>query len=872
MRSFFILILLCIATSDLFAQSHGIVSGKIKDSKNLQAIEGSIISVMNLQDSTIRGGMTDKNGSFTIKNLAPAHYKLFASFFGYKNTTQTFTLTKEKPEHNLGDILLDSLMISLNEVTIIAEAPPIILKKDTVEFNAGSFKTPEHAVIEDVIKQLPGIEVDKDGSITTQGQKVTTVLVDGKPFFGNDLKMATKNLPAGIINKVQVIQIDPEKSENGLTGVIINLTVKKDKKKGIFGNTSAGVGTNNQYKGNLNVNRFNNEQQLSLMSSANSTDNEGGVSKIYTAAINFNNPIGKKASLSFSYQLNLNNGESLSRLYRNTTLQEGSLLYSDRSTNSTNSQNHGVNLEFEYKINPSSKLRVAPRINYRTSSNRSSNIFESLNNDQKVNDGDRSSGSDTKSPDFINTINYSKRFKNSQRHLMLLVTNSFRSNNQDGLNYSLSNYYLNEALQQTVINQKKVNNTSSSSNAVNIAYSEPVFKNLSIKLMYDFNSGIENSSRNTYDFNELSNEFDKENSLLSNVYRNRTNYNRLGLSLNSKRESATKMDYSVGVSVQKTDLRGKSLSKDSVYTQNKFSIIPQASLNYSISKNKSFGANYKGDIRQPAISDLQAVPDNSNPLYIRMGNPNLQPEFNNSIGFNFRSFNPASNQSMFANLNFTTVLNQITYSNIFDATTGKQISKPENVSGNYNLNLFVNWGLPYKKIQFKPGLNTAISKSISNINGVLSATINGRYGLLYGMNYRYNNKIDLLLNCNANYNNVSHADPRLKDAKYFNLSSNFNCSYFLPGNFTLSSDLTYTKNTSQIQSAKQGVTLLNASLNKEFLKGKKAKLSLEAFDLLNQNTNTSRSITNNQIEDRLSNTVRQYFMLSFTYRLLSFKG
>ncbi|UKJ08603.1 outer membrane beta-barrel protein [Solitalea lacus] len=870
--SLFVLVSTCIlSTYETHAQHRGVISGIVKEAKTQQVVESAAVSIMNTQDSTVRGTFSDKDGLYTIKNLPLGNYKLYCNFFGYKTMSRSFSITKEKLEHKQ-DLLLDSAIISLNEITVVAEAPPVVLKKDTVEYNASSFKTKDYAPVEELIKQLPGVDVGKDGSITTQGQKVTAVLVDGKPFFIRDPKIATQSLPANIINKVQVITVDPEKSENGQSGLIINLTVKKDKKKGTFGNLSAGAGSNNQYKGNLSLHRFNNEQQFSLLSTANNVSSEGGISNTYSVGLNINTPLSSKTSLSLGYLYNSMDNNRSSQLYRSTLLSSGSLFYSDRSTNNSSNQNHSINLNFEYQINTFSKINIAPSISFRKSNSLSSSLFESSNTEGKINDGNRSINSGMKTPDFSNNINYSTRFKNKRRRLNLNIRNSYNSNEQTGLNYSLSNYYSSGSLKQTLINQKNADNSSSTNHSINMLYTEPISQNHSLKFAYDFNNSIENSSRNTYDYNELNNEFDLTNGLMSNEYRNRTNYNRVGISFNSTRNSLNNpMEYSAGVSIQKTDLKGKSLTKDSTYTQNRISIFPQASLNYKISKNESIGSDYRGDIRQPSISELQPTPDNSNPLYIRMGNPNLQPEFNNMLSINYRNFDPTSNQSLFANLSFSTIFNKITYNSLLDINTGKQLSKPENVSGNYNFNFNVNMGVPIKNLKTKPGINAQLNRNTTYINGSKTTTLKSGFGILYNINYRYKDYLDLNMNCNANYSNLQYDQPGLKDANYINFSSSVNVSYYLPMNFALNTDLTYSKNANQIQTAKKSVTLLNAGIYKEFLKGKQAKLSIDAYDLLKQNTSINRTITNNQIEDRQSNNLQQYFMLSFTYRLNKFK-
>eukprot|EP01118_Nematostelium_gracile_P012406 TRINITY_DN4528_c0_g6_i1.p1 TRINITY_DN4528_c0_g6~~TRINITY_DN4528_c0_g6_i1.p1 ORF type:complete len:286 (+),score=61.13 TRINITY_DN4528_c0_g6_i1:23-859(+) len=263
----FLLIGFCARAQDKI----GSVTGKISNAKDQSAVEYATVAVRSLKDSSVVGTTTtNAQGVFTIKGLAPGAYRLYVAYLGLKNTNKEFTVTPAVSTVNIGTLAMADDGLNLNTVEIKGDAPPVIVKKDTLEFNASSFKVRENAVVEDVLKKVPGMEVDKDGSVKAQGERITRVKVDGKEFFGNDPLLATKNLPADMIDKIQVI--DQLSDQAQFTGIddgnrekIINITTRKDKKKGFFGNSSVGYGTDDRYDANINVNKFNGDQQMSVI-------------------------------------------------------------------------------------------------------------------------------------------------------------------------------------------------------------------------------------------------------------------------------------------------------------------------------------------------------------------------------------------------------------------------------------------------------------------------------------------------------------------------------------------------------------------------------------------------------------------------------
>ncbi|MCO4291562.1 TonB-dependent receptor family protein [Solitalea sp. MAHUQ-68] len=869
MRFLYLFCLLGILGINVNAQSvkRGAVKGKITSAVvQNETLEGAIISVINLQDSVVAGNaFSDKNGLYEIKGLALGKYKMAVSLYSFKTATHYFSITSEQPLYQMADIKLDSMSYSLKEVEVVAEAVPVRLKKDTVEFNASSFKTRENAVVEDLLKKLPGVEVQADGSLSAHGQKVTRILVNGKPFFGNDLKMATQNLPSNIVDKIQVIdrKTEREDADDNETDKVINITIRKDKRKGLFGKTSGGGGNDERHEANLNLNRFNDDQQISI----NTSSRNNLISNTLSAGLNFSDQLGPKLSFSGSYTFNQSKNENESLLKRNILIQEQSVYYLDQSEGQNKNTGHGLGLQLIYKFDPSSNLTISPSLNFQENRSQSANRFESTNSMmEKINDGNRSTEMLSRSPNITNSLSYEKKFAEKGRALELTINNKFDETDGSNLNSSFSAFYQNEPVQNS-FDQQKLNDNSSQNHNISLNYTEPIpkLKGKLIEFSYQYGNRIENSSANTFDYNELTDAYDQQNELLSNVYRNHTISNKYGIRLKSK---TSNINYSVGLSLRQNDLRGKSITKDSLYRQQTLSIVPSALFDYKVSKTARLNISYTGNLRQPDIKDLQPVPDNSNPLYIRLGNPNLSPEFSNSLNLRYNSYITGT----YISINGTTTANKITYNSFFDVATGKQTSRPENVSGNYQIMGNVTFGIPINgmKSSLKPKLNATTSRNITFINGNKVSTYAHVLGTGLSLNYNWQEILELNLSSDFRYNQTNYDNPSLKNLNYVTANSSMKLSCYMPKNFVLSSSLGFNTNAGRVQNAKRNATMLDMGIYKEFLKNKKARITLQGFDLLNQSSSITRTVTDNTIEDRQTKVLKRYFLLTFSWQFNKF--
>jgi hypothetical protein len=427
MRLFLPVFLLLISMTAAVAQSQ--LRGSVVDSTTRKPLMEATVSLLSIRDSSVVTFMiTNGDGEFTFKNVAAGRYRILITYVGYHNKSKRVSITADKPNTDAGTFELVTQAFNLNEVVVKQEGPPIVMKNDTVEFNAGAFKTQPNAMVENMLKKLPGVEVDRDGTIKAQGQEVKKVLVDGKPFFGDDPKMATRNLPADIIDKIQLYDQQSDQSQfsgidDGDRNKTINLVTKKDKRKGYFGQQSVGAGPNEtnddvRYAARLNLNRFNGDQQISLIGQANNINqqsftgqnifgggaglganfgggaggrggggggNNGGnsnsITRTLAGGLNYRDEFGKKADIAASYFLNDLNTVTDQQSRRQYALPDTSYQVNQNSMSRNKVTSHRFNMRFNYKLDSLTTLRITPGFTVQNSEYQSINQSQTLTND-----------------------------------------------------------------------------------------------------------------------------------------------------------------------------------------------------------------------------------------------------------------------------------------------------------------------------------------------------------------------------------------------------------------------------------------------------------------------------------------------------------
>jgi len=766
--------------------------------------------------------MTGNDGRFEVKGLADGDYRLLITHVNYHNSNKYFTIKESTRNLDLGNLAISDKTKVLEEVVLAAEAPPVTLINDTIQYNAGSFKVQPNASVEDLLKKLPGVKVEKDGTIKAQGEKVQKVLVDGKEFFGNDPKIATKNLPADAIDKVQVY--DKQSDQAQLTGFedgnyekTINLKLKKDKKKGVFGKVNAGGGTRERYEGKFNVNSFKGARQMSAIGMANNDNGEGftfmdilnftgelsrmqrggggninismtgdqaaamgvsnvggknGITTALGGGLNYNNIIGKKLDLQSNYFYNRMNPVQESHIQRQYLLPGTSYYipgtsYYNQDTYADNlSNNHRLNFNLLWQVDSLNSIRFTPSLSLQQTNNRSQSVYQTLSALKNLtNDGNSDNASSSEGYSFRNEITWRKKFARKGRTFSLSLQTSLNDSKGDGSLQSINRFYDPNGvlLKRDTLNQQSENNAQLKAYNARAVYTEPLGKRSLLELSLGKSNSRNNSEKLTYDYNNGNGKYDRINNQLSNDFSNDYGFTNAGIRIRTQKK---KYSYSFGAAWQQAELQGTITNgnKDSVISQTFRNILPNARFQYNFSRFKSISLTYGTSTNQPSMQQLQPVPDNSNPLNIREGNPDLKQEYTQTLQGHLNLLSPFRNKNFFMFFTLQATKNKIVNYDSISLQNGVRTSKPVNVNGVYNINGNMSYSMPVKFLKGSVELSagggyTRNKLLINDISG--KAVLNDIRTVTVGPDLRFDlsptDKLNLGFGAGINYNRSTYS-------------------------------------------------------------------------------------------------------------------
>jgi hypothetical protein len=881
------------------------ITGSATDSGGEPLIQASV-RLLNPKDSTVvNGAVTNENGRFNVKNVKQGKYLVEVSYVGFSPAYRTVSVSNSNV--NAGSFKLDESSVMLKEATVVGIKTPIKVMDDTIEFNADSYKTAPNAVVEDLLKRLPGVEVDSQGKITANGKEVSKILVDGKEFFSDDPKVASKNLPVQMVDKLQVV--DRKSDLARITGVddgeeetVINLTVKKGMKEGWFGNIEAGYGTDDRYKGSFIVNRFWNDNQLTFVGGANNTnelaftDGNGG------RFSRFGGNTGVNKSQSFGVNFNVGNGEILrvggdvmysrsDRDTRQTTDRQYLLADEDRfykSSKTARDIGNNVRADFRIQWKPDSFNTVDIRPNFSYNHNNSTSYDESLtyrgltqqsNISQSVN----RSGSNGDSYEFGARFIYNHNFKRRRGRSFSIHANYSMSNVREYANtYSWNKFFL-LADSVDLYDQYSNNHTWSNTVSARATWTEPLgnVKNGNfITVAYNIQYRWNNADKLVYDHSvEFPNGWDGDavigtdnilNEELSNRFRN--NYMNQDIRAGFKHVSkATLLDVGLSLVPQMSSSTDLINSARNIPTRHVLNYAPYLRYRLKANKQRSLNLDYRGRSSQPSMSQLQPVADVSNPLKIVQGNPNLDPSFTHNIRLRFQDFNADAQRSIMAMVDGQVVQNSIVSRTSYNSETGGQVTTYENVNGVWNVRGMTMFSVPFRNKAFT--FNNHIMLSYSNSIGY-SNDMRNRSGSFsgsesFGIAWRPDN-LELEIRPSYNIQNVSNTVQQAANRTVHTYGASLNGTYYTPFGIVLNTDLNFSGTKGYSEGYDTNQWLWNASISYQFLRGKAATVTLQGYDLLQQRTNIMRTVTANYIDDIRYNSLTRYFMVSFAYKFNTF--
>ncbi len=875
------------------------IKGQIQDHEK-NNLTGAVVVGLNPVDSVMLSyTVTDENGKFQMTDVNKGKIRLQITYIGFGTLEKTVELTPQQKILDLGIIKMLQEGAMLDAVTISAEYVPIKITKDTLEFTADAFKTQPNAVVEDLLKKLPGVEVEADGTIKVKGEEVKAVTVDGKDFFGKDPKMATRNLPANAVKKVQVFE---KKSKNAeFTGVsdgqeetTINLELKEDRRNGFFGNASAGVGTDSRYEGKTMMNRFSGKTQLSFIGTLNNLNNTGisaadfgsmtgssgrnmnmntgapinfgqnnnGETNSATLGVNLNNQFGVKNRINFSYFLTQSGTDLTQNTFTNSFLPTGALISNKYTTSNTNTLNHNFYSALDLRIDSTSEMNVTGNLairdndRYSTSSDSSSNVSNVL-----LNRNEQKRDNSSVSNNYGFTLNFRKRLK--KRGRTITFDSGIGNNTSESLNQVLSEVYGRNLILNTKSSVFQDQEQLSANNNYNLGatYTEPLSSTAFLTTSISQRNNKTDLIKDFFNLDRENTELRTLNEELSRTFDNSFKYTTAGTNIRFNKENYS---FSAGLDYQNSSLKGlpsvgEKIDRSFNYFLPKFN-LELDKLNLRI--------NYSTSIREPSMDQLQPVLDNTDPLNLYQGSPNLIPEYRHSMRLMYHHFDQFTFRSLFANVRLGYTKNRITTSSFFDPELFIRTQNPVNTDSEKSMSTSLSFSSPLNviKAKYRINLNSSITNGINFINRIENDINRWTNGGSFTLENKSKNKIDISATTRLSYTQNIYKENESLNTDFLNQSYETYFAWFAGKGWTLDSRYDINLYGQGSFGASTTIQLWQASISKNFLDNK-INTKLRVFDILNQNQGVSRTASETNISESVSNSIGQYFMLSCTYNI-----
>lgn len=896
-------ILFILLTASLFSQNIRL-SGNIGDTSASQKLPNVLLMVIRFTDSTlIDFSRTDKNGIFKSLIVPRDTYIVIISHPNFNDKTYLLVPSKNDTLFNFKNVKLPEKAVELNEVEVIAHKDKMYYKGDTLQFTADSFKVKPDATVEDLLKKLPGIKVDAAGKITIHGKVVDQVLVDGDEFFGTDPTIATKNLNANTVETVQVFDKKNENTENGgdETVKVVNLKLKEDSKKGYFGKLSSASDLQKFYENEMLLNKFKNNTKFSIFglfantpkqafgwrdanqfglsnesggnfdpetnSWTSNNNSVSGVPRTLRSGFYFNDKFGKNTKINSDYTFNQNQLLTGSQTNTQFFLQDTSYTNAQVVSKQSFNQIHNFGLRLNQKLDSLTELTIKPKVSYNTTK------FTNTQNDDFISQ----SGDLTRQTTILNTstsetidaslqMKLSKNFMKKDRNLTVNYQPSYyTSSGATNLNTAFK-YYKNQNTDSSLFQKRETFSNKSEQNG-NITYTEPWTKKFRTETVYGISYNQNKSNRKTLDFNGLG--YDLINTAQSNDFRNSRTTQRIG---NKFIYDVKKYKIGVGVNYRNILQQNINVSTSQTLSTTFHNVLPFANINFRINQGSNLSMHYNTNAQQPDLQQLQPVTDNTDPNRIIVGNPALKPQFSNNFSLDYYFYKGISDVDFFTGAQYNNVSNEISEKTIFDSY-GRSITSPINVNGNYFGNLWCGGAFPVLKRWMKLSYNFSgsINNNVAFVNEQQNVTQLIGLNPSIGFEKKISDVFQIELGGNYNYNIPKQTISLQSNQPYYTYGINGNAWAKLPKEIRIAADGQYTNNGNRANGYNIDYFIFNAQVSKAFFKAKNFILSVEAYDILNENINNQRTISANKIIDTKTQIIKRYFLLRLVYKFTSQK-
>ncbi len=899
-----------------FAQKQIKVRGVVKSDEG-KSLAGASVQLYYPGNKDTLKTVTNEKGVFTFSAVNPAKVSVLTSYVGYKNFISNYDYTDQSGDQAIWDIVMTPGDNTLEAITL--ESAKIQIKEDTVSYKIDSTMYRANDNVETLLKKLPGVEVDKEGTVTAQGKQVTKVKVNGKDFFGGDVLTATRELNADMVDRIQMIDDYGDQAafngiKDGEASKTLNIDLKKDKNKGYFGTITAGAGTEERYNSGISVNRFNGSQQISVLANANNINastfnfgsmgggalgqmaggmvrsmgigrggagvgsaiggagNSDGIGTSQSIGVNFREDWSPKLSGYGSYSFSRRNINTI----RNSTEQYVDPVkpakYLRNSDDDNLSNNHRFSFNLEYKLDSFNYFKFTPSVSVRKTDAENFTDFLNLGtNDAISSEGTNRSFINSTSPNLNGNLLFNHRFKKKGRTLSINLASSASSTDSEEDYINMSKYYGSTGGSFTRNTYQYVSQDNENrNNSLRASYVEPLNKKQNIEFNYSYTRQVTGNDRENYAVDPGTGSKTYMDSL-SNIFDNTYITNRMGVNF---RTNERKYNYSVGLAVQPATIKTNSISGKYQFKQDIVNYYPVVRFAYNFSRSRSFSVNYNGSTTQPSYTQLQPVVDPTNPQFVTIGNPFLRPEFTNNLSLRYNNFDFITGDVFFGNISASFTNDKIVNNTRILQQGAIQETKYVNSNGFYTLTGFYNISKPFqnRKYVFNIGGNITYNNNISFLEDIRNQGKNWILGQRVALDYKLKKWLESTVALNYSLNNSRNSVDRDLNFNSRAFTISHNSRIFLPKNWIFNYDMDKTINSGFADNVNFDPFIINASIEKQLFKKKNVSLKLHANDMLNENISINRSVNGAFISDTRTNRLGRYFMATVVIRLNKFNG
>ena len=912
-----------------------VVKGSVTDSTKNEPLKFATVLFINLADSTAKAYSTNDEGGFRISSVENGNYQISVSYVGFKKFARNFTI--KDGSLDLGNIALGIDTKNLQEVTVEGMTERVRQNGDTTEINAAAFKVNPDATAENLVEKMPGVVI-QNGQVQAQGENVARVLVDGREFFGDDPNAALKNLPAEMIEKIQIYDQASDQAQftgflDGETSKTMNIITKVSMRNGEFGKVYAGAGTEETYNAGGSINLFRPKSRTSILGQVNNINiqnfstsdllgitsgggrrgggggrggrggggaaggggarfanggnasnfqvgQQGGINETKAFGINYSYQDDKRIKFSGSYFFNQSDNSSDESVFRQFTLAENEgQTYMENSFSPSRNTNHRFNGQLEYKINDKNSIIMRPRFTFQDNAGSALVNGSTFLGEDLLNQTNTENTSALEAFSFSNNLLFRHSFEKRGRTFSINLNTGLNNNNGDSFLLSDTDFFVGGG-RSNDLNQFSDSNTDGFNMTVNATYTEPLAERSSVLFTYSYGYQYNDSDKQTFDFNEGNDGYTDLNTPLSNTFENDyyTHKGTVGYNLRG-----TKGTLTLRATMQRAILDNDQVfpfpdNVDRVFNN----FVPSFNYRYRMDRGSSLSFNYRTSTNAPSINQLQNVINNTDPLNISSGNPELDQRYQHSATIRYNKVNSETSHSFFTLLSGTFsdnyIGNSTTIASRGNSTVdgivlqpGATFSKPVNLKGYWNMRTFVSYGMPLGFI--KSNLNFTGTLSYTQtpelINDELNNAKTPAAGLGIVLSSNISENVDFTISSNSTFSSVNNSLQQSNNTDYFSQATRLRFNWIFGKGFVFRSTVSHTANSGLSEGFNQNFVLWNMEAGKKFMKDQ-AELKLTVFDLFKQNQNIRRSITGSYIEDNQTQILTQYFMLSFVYNIRTF--